>query len=751
MKKNAFCLVLALVLCLTGLYVPVLAADDTCAVTYQGDVTVRPAVIDNGMNIAVIHLTATDANKKLPAAVSVQMGGRTLAAEEYVYDKGAGTVTIYTQIIDDIVISGAYPVIVSSTCDGITNRETIAYVDANTEYRFVLKAPNGFVLPESVNVRVGGKSVKMDEDKTYYYDSESGEVTLAKGVVTGELTVKVHYPAGTLIVNNTVIYRYGELQDYSGKGLSFQPKTQTLILDNAKITQPYTGRRGAEYGIYTNMDHLTIALKGNSTIAMPAPKGNKSYGIYAEGDLSIVSLDEERMGTLTITTADVQKNSGYAQTFGVFASMASDHFLIDGVVLDIQAGQAFSMDAGAQSYGIYIDYCFEEYSGMQIRNSNVTVKGGNATGSTGAYSAGIFAGDQAEDHITITNSTVFAGGGSAVAVKSASSYGVSCAGDMRILENSALTARAGQVESGSKTAIAYGLFCTAKMSVCDAQVDTVAEGAFSFGDDDGASVGTFVKDLKLEYAELRSQGADHALIGYGAMEFSKGAGAWYQWKTEPNDAYTLSSVKDFKQEREKTYLHIMPANEKLPAGQFYDVHPVQHWAADAVDTMVQHGLMNGYEDRTFKPEATATRSQIITILWRMDGAPTFGQGKSGTFVDVPEGTWYTQAVEWAAANGITDGKGDGTFGPNDKITREQPAVMLYHYEQYKGGGFSGMWMFLLDYEDRADVSEWAYEAMCWMTMNKVINGSADGTLNPKGIATRAEVAQVLTNYLKLKD
>ncbi len=93
------------------------------------------------------------------------------------------------------------------------------------------------------------------------------------------------------------------------------------------------------------------------------------------------------------------------------------------------------------------------------------------------------------------------------------------------------------------------------------------------------------------------------------------------------------------------------------------------------------------------------------------------------------------------------GYGDGRFGPNDAITREQLAAMLYRYEQKRGsGGFTGAWMFLLDFADREEVSGWAYEAMCWMTMNHVIQGKGNRILDPRGYAARAEAAAMVQRY-----
>ena len=102
----------------------------------------------------------------------------------------------------------------------------------------------------------------------------------------------------------------------------------------------------------------------------------------------------------------------------------------------------------------------------------------------------------------------------------------------------------------------------------------------------------------------------------------------------------------------------------------------------------------------------------------------------------------------AASKGIVAGVSEDSFAPDAPLTREQLATILYAYEKANGGGFTGSWMFLLNYPDRADVAEWAYEPLCWMTMHQVMTGKDSGMLDPKGLATRAEAAQMLMRYLK---
>ena len=161
--------------------------------------------------------------------------------------------------------------------------------------------------------------------------------------------------------------------------------------------------------------------------------------------------------------------------------------------------------------------------------------------------------------------------------------------------------------------------------------------------------------------------------------------------------------------------------------------------------MISRGLMNGYGDGTFGPDDTLSRAMLAQILYNVSGGIPVNYLLQ--YDDVPAEIWYTEAVRWVTGEGVVSGYGNGKFGPDDSITREQLAVMLYRYEQSRGGGFTGDWMFQLDYSDVADVSDWAYEAMCRCSMNDIVEGKGDGILDPKGQAARAEAAAMLMRFL----
>ncbi len=152
--------------------------------------------------------------------------------------------------------------------------------------------------------------------------------------------------------------------------------------------------------------------------------------------------------------------------------------------------------------------------------------------------------------------------------------------------------------------------------------------------------------------------------------------------------------------------------------------------------------MEGVGGRCFAPDAVVTRAMLCAVLHRLDGSAEVGA--AGSFSDVPSDAWYSGAVQWAAANGITTGRGDGTFGPSDGATRQQMAAMFQRYAQVKGRQAESA----ADLSAYAAVSEgatWARGAMGWAVATGLITG-ADGALAPGGAATRAQLAALLMRY-----
>ena len=187
----------------------------------------------------------------------------------------------------------------------------------------------------------------------------------------------------------------------------------------------------------------------------------------------------------------------------------------------------------------------------------------------------------------------------------------------------------------------------------------------------------------------------------------------------------------------------------VPEGQwtnpFVDV-PEDAWYYDAVRYVNEKGLMAGTSANTFAPGLTTTRGMIVTILYRLEGSPNIENEIWGyPFKDVDANAYYATAVYWARMNGIVAGYSDELFGPNDTITREQMATILYRYAQYKGYGTEAK-ADLSKYTDAAQVGSYAVDAIRWANAEGLVNGTSATTLTPKGSATRAQAAVILTRF-----
>ena len=207
-----------------------------------------------------------------------------------------------------------------------------------------------------------------------------------------------------------------------------------------------------------------------------------------------------------------------------------------------------------------------------------------------------------------------------------------------------------------------------------------------------------------------------------------------------------------------TYSFIMPDTDVSIAPQFRQkAEPApksfadvsgSDWYAGAVDWAVKKGLMNGVSDTLFAPDAAASRAMVVTILWRLEGEK---EGAPSPFLDVPAGAWFAPGVDWAAETGVVKGVSETAFSPDTAVTREQLAAILYRYAQSKGCGFTDGWSFPLTFTDADQISDYAWEAICWMTMNGVLEGMGDGTLAPRAGATRAQTAAIFRRFCGVMD
>lgn len=213
---------------------------------------------------------------------------------------------------------------------------------------------------------------------------------------------------------------------------------------------------------------------------------------------------------------------------------------------------------------------------------------------------------------------------------------------------------------------------------------------------------------------------------------------------------TGDSVHVYNAQKADTYYFYMPDQYvsvsavftgKYTSVPFNDVS-YGDWYYDAVQFVYSRGIMDGVDYYKFAPNGTITRGMIVTMLWRMAGEPF--EMPVTSFTDVEIGRYYTTAVAWACRNGIADGMGESTFGPNDAITREELVTLMYRYAQYFGHSCIGT--SIEGFADAGSVSSYAYNAMCWAYKAGVVTGTTGSRLNPQGTASRAEAAQMIMSF-----
>ena len=176
---------------------------------------------------------------------------------------------------------------------------------------------------------------------------------------------------------------------------------------------------------------------------------------------------------------------------------------------------------------------------------------------------------------------------------------------------------------------------------------------------------------------------------------------------------------------------------------FTDVD-VNDYYYDAVLWAAENGITGGVDDTHFAPNAPCTRAQIVTFLWRAAGSPVVNYAMN--FSDVPADAYYAEAVRWAVSQGITKGTGDGTFGPDATCTRAQAMTFIYRSEQAQGGGMQGTWMFLNPFSD-VDLESYYGEAVMWAVANGVTDGTTATTFSPNATCTRAQIVTFLFRCL----
>ena len=247
-----------------------------------------------------------------------------------------------------------------------------------------------------------------------------------------------------------------------------------------------------------------------------------------------------------------------------------------------------------------------------------------------------------------------------------------------------------------------------------------------------------VDALNLFYVEgggFKHTAADTKADGMATEQGYYALAAYDRFLNGETSLYDMSDVKlDSKPtEPEKPKVDVLQKFKDLEADQ---------WYIEAIDFVVNEGLMNGMSEDEFAPNRETNRAMMAMLLYRMEGSPSV-DGMSNPFQDVKVDEWYYDAVVWAANAGVVKGVSEDKFDPDANVTREQMVTMMHRYIGEPEGADGAH----DDFDDATDVSEYAEAAMAWAVENGIINGFEDNTVQPKGNSTRAQIATVLMRYI----
>ena len=573
-------------------------------------------------------------------------------------------------------------------------------------------------LPEGASLELEGVNVVRGGDTT------AGN-TDSEAVSCRKLNVRENAAGGAF-------FALGGKADGAGSASYGLRSTDTVTLENGTVwavggmAEDSTGLNGS------------LALKDGAVTALGGVAGNASTGIT-----SLESVTVEG-GALTAVGGIAGAESSGASLSGI----GENSVMVTGGLLRAIGGTA------ASSFGIESSATLQ----ISVREGSLAAVGGTADDSIGISGSG----------------TALAVGGNLTAQggTAGNSFGILMSAQV---QGGALTALAGPgsldscgmlgdltVESGTATVADGKQAVSGSLDVTGEDLDVLAGT-----EADGSGLGAFAPEEIERYKYLRVQPKPSAPPPSPATRYTLTASAGEGGTIEPEGEVRVrpgDSQSFLFTPQENWWLAGLEVDGTVQkaAGNSYafagvtedhtlralflpfaDMNAGSWYAPDAA-ALYDRSVMLGVSKTEFGPGQTTSRGMVAAMLWRMEGSPEPKQ--SAGFTDVKPGAYYEKAIDWAAETGIASGYGNQTFGPDDAMTREQLAAVLYRYAQYKGVDVSAG-NDLSKFADAEEVSAYAEEPMEWANAVKLIVGRTETELAPKGMATRAETAAVFRRFL----
>ena len=744
---------------------------NSCGIYANGTIT-----IDSG-TVTVTGESASAASYGICASGAVTIEDGTLnAASGKAGGNSCGIYTSNSVIIEDGSLNAASGEAGGNSC-GIYASNSVTIEDGT------VNATGGNAVRESYGIYAssftinGGTVVATGGEAANRYSMgvrADGGITINDGVVTatggtaGEFSYGM-YTGGTITINGGII-----TAESSYAGLSYGIRCGTCLITDGTVTATSGKTYQDCIGIYAKYN---ITIKGGAVTAMAGEsvgEGAYNFGIRSHnGSITIEG------GTVTATggTAHGTVNN---MSSGLFAKAGS--ITVSGGTVTATGGESTRNGDENSAYSTG----FFARDAVTVSGGTVTATGGTVTGTAGAGgSYGIFVeskdtstvtingnsvvranmtGEEGVDGKTISGKTIERENGIVFENGEGTVYGtVTLQEDLTVGADESLT-----IPHGATLTIPDGTTLTNSGTITnDGTIDN--QGALTIRPGGGLAGSGTVTGNSVEWPYTPPPANPNYRIDVTTTEggtvtkdpAAAKAGETVTLTPAPEEGYEVGDVTvtdrfgdtvEVTENADGTYTFTLPngqvsvnvtfvevQTEPLP---FTDVSETD-WFHDAVQYVYDNGLMGGVGDNRFAPNNPTTRAQLVTILYRLEGEPAV-TGQSG-FTDVEPDTWYTNAVAWAAANGIVNGVSETQFAPGNNITREQLATILFRYAEAKGYDVSAA-ADLSGFPDAGDIQSYATQALSWAVAEGLLQGFEDDTLRPQGNATRAQIATILMRF-----
>ena len=545
-----------------------------------------------------------------------------------------------------------------------------------------------------------------------YFDGETGKLysKFRHDFTTGEITFSDPVEITGAICEKNRLTLTSDFQFYTDceDGLALGEGT-TLCVPEGASPSIHSGVSGVELGdsiggssgIYC-LGNNTIDIDGSLTVIAGDGTNISSYGV--SGAATDKSLTITGKGSLTARGGNIV----YDETIEGSRGDSCGIYTLGDLNISLAEVNAVGGDAYGASFGIVADYPDTEPRTLTVSGgSRVTAQSGKCDNNEQSISLGCFV-----NHLIIKDNSGVTASAPGTGEKYSAAGLVICSGEnygsgkIELSNNSSLTAKAGD------TADSSGIFSTASLPI---SVNTDESCTFTAEGMTAAAHGEFT----------------------GVAVLSDGSAVQYDGEKKCYVDADGNTVKKISVEASEA--------EGFP---FTDVN-AEDWFSGAVEAAYSEGLMSGVTETEFAPRAALTRGTVTAIIGQMGATET---DDGSPFGDVSADANYAPYVAWTAENGIVPGFADGTFRPDENVTREQAAAILYRYMQYIGADVSvGENTNILSYTDAGEISEYAVPAIQWACGSGVMKGCGNGLLAPKADITRAEFAAMISRIALVAD